>query len=54
MMAEEARVHTNTHSILKPVNIQGLPTVLEYYDKWRISKEDAHMDEIRDHLVKTD
>lgn len=35
-LAEETRVHNSTHDILKSVKIQGLPSVLKYYNKWRI------------------
>lgn len=35
-MVEEKRVHLKTHEILKPLSIEGLAAVLEYYDEWRI------------------
>lgn len=34
-MAEEARVHHHTQTILSTVRINGLDDVLEFYDKWR-------------------
>ncbi len=33
-LAEEKRVHAKTRKILIPVNIAGLPDVLEFYSKW--------------------
>lgn len=44
-MAEEARVHKNTHDILKSVKLYGLSTVLKYYDKWRIPFDELQNDE---------
>lgn len=35
-VAEEKRVHARTHQILKPVRVQGMDAVLEYYSEWRI------------------
>jgi len=35
-LAEETRVHNNTHEILKTVKLPGLSNVLKFYDKWRI------------------
>jgi hypothetical protein len=35
-MAEETRVHHNTHRILNPLSIPGLPDVLSFYEKWRL------------------
>jgi len=35
-LAEETRVHNNTHEILKSVKLPGLPSVLKFYDKWRV------------------
>ena len=49
MMAEEARVHKNTHSVLKSVKLYGLSTVLKYYDKWRISFDELQIDELQNH-----
>lgn len=34
-MAEEKRVHRYTHDILSPVRQDGLPSVLEFYRRWR-------------------
>ena len=39
-MAEEKRVHRRTHDILKSVQIEGLPNVLEFYNDWRVPYED--------------
>ncbi len=39
-MAEEKRVHQRTHEILKPVQIEGLKNVLEFYNDWRVPYED--------------
>ncbi len=39
-MAEEKRVHQKTHEILKPVQIEGLKNVLEFYNDWRVTYED--------------
>ena len=39
-MAEEKRVHHRTHEILEPVQIEGLQTVLEFYNDWRVPYED--------------
>ena len=39
-MAEEKRVHQKTHVILKPVQIEGLKNVLEFYNDWRVTYED--------------
>ena len=38
-MAEEKRVHQRTHEILKPVQVKGLPRVLEFYNDWRVPYE---------------
>jgi len=35
-LAEEMRVHNNTHEILKSVKLPGLSNVLKFYDKWRV------------------
>lgn len=35
-LAEEKRVHNNTHEILKFVKLPGLSNVLKFYDKWRV------------------
>ena len=35
-LAEETRVHSNTHEILKSVKLPGLSNVLKFYDKWRV------------------
>lgn len=34
-LAEEKRVHDQTHEILCPLNIEGLAAVLAYYARWR-------------------
>jgi hypothetical protein len=34
-MAEEKRVHENTHEILRALQISGMPEVLQFYNKWR-------------------
>jgi len=34
-LAEETRVHENTHKILSPLQISGLAEVLTFYEKWR-------------------
>ena len=34
-LSEEKRVHENTHQILHPVQVSGMPAVLDFYDKWR-------------------
>jgi hypothetical protein len=47
MLAEEARVHKNTHTVLKSVRLYGLSTVLKYYDKWRIPFDELQTDEIQ-------
>ncbi len=39
-MAEEKRVHQKTHEILKPVQIEGLKNVLQFYNDWRVTYED--------------
>ena len=39
-MAEEKRVHLRTHEILKSVQLDGLPNVLEFYNDWRVPYED--------------
>ena len=39
-MAEEKRVHLRTHEILKSVQLEGLPNVLEFYNDWRVAYED--------------
>ena len=36
-LAEETRVHYNTHEILKSVQLPGLSNVLKFYDKWLVS-----------------
>ena len=36
-LAEETRVHNNTHKILKSVKLPGLSNVLKFYDKWLVS-----------------
>jgi hypothetical protein len=36
-LAEETRVHNNTHEILKSVKLPGLSNVLKFYDKWLVS-----------------
>ena len=38
-MAEEKRVHHRTHDILKPVQMDGLTKVLEFYNDWRVPYE---------------
>ena len=38
-MAEEKRVHLRTHEILKPVQLNGLTHVLEFYNDWRVPYE---------------
>ncbi|MDM8522283.1 hypothetical protein QUF80_02835 [Desulfococcaceae bacterium HSG8] len=38
-MAEETRVHENTHEILITVRIPGLEEVLNFYNKWRLTSE---------------
>jgi len=38
-MAEEKRVHLRTHEILKPVQIDGLPKVLDFYNDWHVPYE---------------
>jgi hypothetical protein len=38
-MAEEKRVHFRTHEILKPVQINGLAKVLEFYNDWHVPYE---------------
>ncbi len=38
-MEEEARVHKNTHKILKAVKIEGLSEVFEFYSNWHIPLE---------------
>ncbi len=35
-LAEETRVHSNTHEILKSVKLPGLSNVLKFYYKWRV------------------
>jgi hypothetical protein len=35
-LAEEKRVHSKTHEILKPFRVSGLGDVLEFYNQWRI------------------
>lgn len=42
-IAEEARVHYNTHEILKSVKLNGLSYVFKFYDKWR-----TPLDELQD------
>lgn len=39
-MTEEKRVHLRTHEVLKSVQLEGLPNVLEFYNDWRVSYED--------------
>jgi len=34
-MEEETRVHKYTHDILRSVNLDGVPFVLEFYKRWR-------------------
>ena len=34
-IAEEARVHEDTHQILRNVQVPGIPTVLDFYHQWR-------------------
>jgi hypothetical protein len=34
-MAEEKRVHENTHEILRTLQIPGLPEVFKFYHQWR-------------------
>jgi len=48
-MEEEARVHKNTHGILKSIKLYGLSTVLKYYDKWHISFDELQIDELQNH-----
>ena len=38
-MAEEKRVHRRTHEILKTIQIEGLPNVLEFYNDWHLPYE---------------
>jgi len=38
-MEEEARVHKNTHEILKSAKIMGLTEVFEFYSNWHIPLE---------------
>ena len=38
-MKEEARVHKNTHEILKPIKIAGLLEVFEFYSNWHTPLE---------------
>lgn len=33
-IAEEKRVHENTHEILRALRISGIPEVLEFYNRW--------------------
>jgi hypothetical protein len=39
-MAEEKRVHHKTLEILQPVQVEGLPNVLKFYNDWRVPYED--------------
>jgi len=34
-IAEEKRVHKDTHTILKNVQVPGISAVLDFYDQWR-------------------
>ncbi|MBA3036961.1 MAG: hypothetical protein FP814_10775 [Desulfobacterium sp.] len=43
-MAEEARVHYNTHEILKSTKLNGLSNVFKFYDKWRIPLDELQYD----------
>jgi excinuclease UvrABC helicase subunit UvrB len=38
-MVEEKRVHQRTHEILKPVQVAGLASVLEFYNDWHVPYE---------------
>jgi hypothetical protein len=38
-MDEEKRVHQRTHEILKPVQIDGLQNVLDFYNDWNVPYE---------------
>ena len=39
-LAEEKRVHAKTHQILKPLQLEGLSAVLNFYNEWRIPYDD--------------
>ena len=39
-MEEEKRVHLKTHEILKSVQLEGLSSVLAFYNDWRVPYED--------------
>lgn len=43
-MAEEKRVHERTHEILRPIRLQGMAEVLDFYSDWRAEckKIDCH------------
>jgi hypothetical protein len=34
-LAEEKRVHENTHQILNRIQVSGMAAVLQFYKKWR-------------------
>ena len=34
-IAEESRVHHDTHQILEKVQVDGMTTVLNFYNQWR-------------------
>lgn len=34
-IAEEARVHEDTHQILRNIQVTGISTVLDFYNQWR-------------------
>jgi hypothetical protein len=38
-LTEEARVHQKTHHILRDIQVDGLDSVLEYYEKWQLPFE---------------
>lgn len=46
-LAEEMRVHNNTHEILKSIKLPGLSNVLKFYHKWRVPVGD--FDELHSH-----
>ena len=35
--AEEALVHGETHQILQPLRVDGLPEVLGFFENWRVA-----------------
>jgi len=37
---EEARVHERTHRILRPLRIEGMGGVLDFFDNWKIPCDD--------------